>query len=511
MSGLLNVDDLSPEEQLQAAMGVHPAQLSVQNHIKGIPSAMDSVGGPPANGFVGNNENPLNPRTLKTVQPPTPSIAGPSMPGERPAANLPGVTIPKPSPVAQDLNAAQTEKNRLLTTGSGVSQVGGGHGFMHGLARVADIAGSVLAPGVMGLIPGTELHHGLLLNNQNNRISNDIGQQKQQADIGKTNAETNKLNTPDEPTPDKAIHTYVSDQGKETTIFQKPDGTTYEKAFGAVQSKPDKPDTANEVKQNFMKIIAKAAPGGQVDPNVMTDVKKLTNLVAHSPNLTPQEREQAISYLVANPTPAASGSNVIIKEAGADRRQENSFNDKDVQATHKRYETALDADQRLSRMEAAYGKAKTGDQQAMLSLLTDHIGMTLGLQKGARITKDILNEATQSQPWLSKIASKFDDRGYLSGVTLGPQQMEQMLDLGYEARDRSVQGAHDASTLYGVEAPKGAEAVFGKRQVGQKPALTPQGQGPAGTIHYVEGSGEYDIPPDKEAAFKAKHPSAVRR
>jgi hypothetical protein len=174
-----------------------------------------------------------------------------------------------------------------------------------------------------------------------------------------------------------------------------------------------------------------------------------------------------------------------MRDAAADRRADITSDTKFEGVAGKRYETAMDADQRLGRMEAAYGKALQGDQQAMLSLLTDHIGMTLGMQKGARITKDILNEAAQSQPWLSKIAARFDDRGYLSGVTLGPDQMRQMLELGYGARDRAVQGAFDDSQLYGVQQPKGAQAVFGKRKIGDMPAIQQQGgnRGPAvGTV-----------------------------
>jgi hypothetical protein len=159
-----------------------------------------------------------------------------------------------------------------------------------------------------------------------------------------------------------------------------------------------------------------------------------------------------------------------------------------------RVNTALDADERLSRMEGAYKKAVKGDQQAMLSLLTDHIGMTLGMQKGARITKDILNEAQTSQPWLAKIASKFDGNGYLSGATLGPEQMRQMLDLGYDARDRAYGSARDAAQTYSVPLPKGFDSVERKRVTGAKPALeqpsTQQGGGdviyardPQGKLH----------------------------
>lgn len=172
-----------------------------------------------------------------------------------------------------------------------------------------------------------------------------------------------------------------------------------------------------------------------------------------------------------------------MRDRAADERFSRAYDTRFEGIASKRYETAMDAEQRLSRMEAAYPKGLQGDQQAMLSLLTDHIGMTLGLQKGARITKDILNEAQQSQPWLAKIGARFDDRGYLSGVALGPDQMRQMLELGYGARDRAVQGAYDDSQLYGVQPPKGAAAVFGKRKMGEMPALKDQGsnQAPEGT------------------------------
>ena len=67
------------------------------------------------------------------------------------------------------------------------------------------------------------------------------------------------------------------------------------------------------------------------------------------------------------------------------------------------------------------------DQQAMLSLLYNHLGMTMGLQKGARMTQALIQEAMKSRPWLQGMTSKFDKDGYLSGVTLTPEQMRQMV------------------------------------------------------------------------------------
>ena len=99
------------------------------------------------------------------------------------------------------------------------------------------------------------------------------------------------------------------------------------------------------------------------------------------------------------------------------------------------YQPARDADQRYERMTEDAKNALSGNQQAMVSLLTNHIGMTLGQQKGARITKDILHEAQNSVPFFQGLEAKFGDDGYLSGVTLTPQQINQMLDLAKTQRD----------------------------------------------------------------------------
>jgi hypothetical protein len=99
---------------------------------------------------------------------------------------------------------------------------------------------------------------------------------------------------------------------------------------------------------------------------------------------------------------------------------------KEVTKADSDYDGAID---RQTTMHENLESALKGDQQAMLSLVANHIGMTLGAQKGARITRAVWDEATSSVPWLQKVEAKFDDRGYLSGVTLAPDQMRQMVAL----------------------------------------------------------------------------------
>ena len=135
------------------------------------------------------------------------------------------------------------------------------------------------------------------------------------------------------------------------------------------------------------------------------------------------------------------------KEALADRRVQEqsdrqlktiqyalSMNDykaakKVVDTSTSDYNQSLD---RLQTMESNLKSGMRGDQQAMLSLVANHIGMTLGAQKGARITRAVWDEATESAPLLQRASARFDDRGYLLGVTLTPDQMRQMVELGVE-------------------------------------------------------------------------------
>lgn len=131
----------------------------------------------------------------------------------------------------------------------------------------------------------------------------------------------------------------------------------------------------------------------------------------------------------------------------------------------KAYQPTLDSAERMNVMTESYEKAiKDHDQQAMLNLLANHLGMTMGLQKGARMTKDIVNEAKQSQPWLQGMESKFDKDGYLSGVTLSPNQMRQMVGLGQERYAEDAKKSRATAQYLGAK-DDGPERVPGKATI----------------------------------------------
>lgn len=96
-----------------------------------------------------------------------------------------------------------------------------------------------------------------------------------------------------------------------------------------------------------------------------------------------------------------------------------------------------------------------GNQQAELGLLFNHIGMTQGAQKGARINQKSVDEAKASAPWIDSFVAKsfhqdqngeyvFD--GVKGGVNLTPEQMKQMVELadeGVNAFKENVERIHD--------------------------------------------------------------------
>ncbi len=150
---------------------------------------------------------------------------------------------------------------------------------------------------------------------------------------------------------------------------------------------------------------------------------------------------------------AATAANRAANESNKDKASAM----KERQEVAKIYADPLQSSERYnimtSNLEKALPESEGGknDQQAQLSLLANHLGMTMGLQKGARLTKDIINEAAKSQPWVAGIKAKFDKDGYLSGLTLGPDQMKSMVDLARERYREDVMKARSLGKYAGAE------------------------------------------------------------
>lgn len=124
------------------------------------------------------------------------AVAQPLAPGAPAPVTLPDKDD---DPLQAKTERDQAEQERLQKSGSGVSQIfkpvdSEGNpdpnkhpGFWKKLggvaAKIGDVGLTTLFPSVAAQIPGTELHHQVLMNQQNQRVSIDLNQQKAQQDI----------------------------------------------------------------------------------------------------------------------------------------------------------------------------------------------------------------------------------------------------------------------------------------------------------------------------------------
>lgn len=198
-----------------------------------------------------------------------------AMPSAAPSIRMPALPAVSLISPPTRLQKDETERERLLSTGSGVDQVH--NPLMRGIARAADITASVFAPRFAKFSPGTTLHHDYLVGQAMNNVAKDQAEEQATAQTANeaaatahTNAATDAIiNKPDKYTPiqtDSGFAAFDPSTGKAAPVLG-PDGTQ----IGA----PDK----TKLPTNPFELWLKQNPNGTVD-----DFNKL-----QSKPLTPQE------------------------------------------------------------------------------------------------------------------------------------------------------------------------------------------------------------------------------
>jgi hypothetical protein len=124
----------------------------------------------------------------------------------------------------------------------------------------------------------------------------------------------------------------------------------------------------------------------------------------------------------------------------------------------KSFDTFEDSQSRYDVMMNSYNEATRdpGNQQAMLNLLANHLGMTMGLQKGARLNQSIIDEAKRSGYLDERVEAHFGPDGYMTGVVLTPRQMSQMVTLAQgrlQEDSRKVQEMEEYFNVQGATRP----------------------------------------------------------
>jgi hypothetical protein len=201
---------LPQQNPLLAEIHSHVQSMSpgAQAAIKqAIPTT--GISTPPDGGAVRTNDQPIQD---PQAHPPVPAmqsapaqhapLVNPDPQGSlRPGGTTPPMPILPPSdhqvngpPPLGSIGGQENETQRLLSTGSGISQIKNPIG--RGVAEAGNILGHTLVPGLMKQLPGTEEHHEQLLGQSEGNTAKLLGQQKastandlQEAQTGKTQAE----------------------------------------------------------------------------------------------------------------------------------------------------------------------------------------------------------------------------------------------------------------------------------------------------------------------------------
>ena len=295
----------------------------------------------PPNSPMANNLPPVTARGLGPVTASQPGSTE-DLESRGLASHLAPRPIAPPSPLESRATADQAELGRLQSTGSGISQLQHGsptgganiakpHPVLGGILRGLDIAGSIAAPLIMAQLPGTELHHQELLGQQQGRIGQDEKQEAADANLGKTQADTEEAEEradlaraqAEEARNPKAKEkpagqTVTTDQG----IFQwNPDTEHYDIRVGAAPVKPQPGETQEQNKLGFQTVIGKLdAAGLATDPK---SLDKSLDTAKKNDVITAAEHATARSYESANPTPA---TNLTVHVAGQEEGAQLAIN-----------------------------------------------------------------------------------------------------------------------------------------------------------------------------------------
>lgn len=312
-------------EDILEQLGLHPDQLRAQSKLglspKGLQDKITSAttetpaAAPTSSGAGGApSTSPAPAPTIPSTTPATGVPSASATPVKIASPNQPS-SLMKNSQAATE--AAQGEMNRLIKTGSGISQIQ--NPFLRTLARVGDVAGRALFPRIEEGIPGTEGHHATLINQQQNRINQGLGEQQKEATAENTEAEAALRNK-------QAIEGTTGKTGEELVLHDlmtgnnggpriNPDtGNPYtyveawEKTEGIKADAKPKPaakaPTQEENKRDYQAIIGKVDQGGL--PTDAKNVEKSLDAAQKKGLITKEEHATAKGYLAANPTPATN-------------------------------------------------------------------------------------------------------------------------------------------------------------------------------------------------------------
>lgn len=336
----------------------------------------------------------------------------------------------------------------------------------HVIGRFGNIAGDIVDPNATARIPGSDL------NNEKKMEQDREGIRSATADATAAGRESDVVGN------EQANRD--AEQGRFNAGSDQRDAT-----LDATKANTDKtreetaPLTASQAAMMNALYGSKGfAPGmsPQESKRLEDAHRTLAEMQSKKDEFAQREQQHAQDHADAEGDKAAQRS--LTRELAGNRQDTAGRN-----AAYKAYQPAMDSSERVNVMTQNYEDAiKNHDQQAMLSLLANHLGMTMGLQKGARISKDIVQEAQKSQPYLQGLQAHFDKDGYLSGVALSPNQMRSMVGLAHDRFREDISKSRNEAQYLGAQ--------------DDGPARTPS----LSTMHYYLSQAGGDVQKAKQLA-----------
>lgn len=458
------------------ASGIPPTRLP-----KGVSFQHENFSGempkdtsnPPAAQLIAHpasTSSPVSVRGVNTSQPTAATAATeeqpPAIHSEAAPLNLPAEkpTIPSLAPIGQKQQADE-QRQQQLAKGSGIAQIG--NPWARGALRGLNIVGGILAPRIMGYIPGTEEHHEALVKQNQQALTADQATQEKEAETAEKQAQTANLNSEigARATPEEKLQAALTEKGYTLTkdangmpalqrvpgfvdpLEEKLNQSLLTKGYTLTKDEQGNPILTDVPGFNRTEKPAHIAYDSGI-PVSVTDSEGKTYDV-NDPKLPPE-----LKPLVAAATKAHSQH---IKEqadvqarmfANQQNRTDTAANRKDIAAHDKAYVQPAEAVEKSYQMmdnafreyedARAQGKQLPTGAQSMLALST-HLQTTFGNVKGARVTKDMIHEhlgARSISDDARAAIQKLQD-----GDVLSPAQWKAFHDLIGESRKLSWQTA----------------------------------------------------------------------
>lgn len=435
------IDQLSP--QAKAALAAAHQSMSAQLAAPGNPAiaaAKASAAAPPPAEPAAPNPiaKPLGPGLNAMSE----NLGLPSLPGSSGPSGFAFSRTGKVAPLGNTpvpqlgTTAGDTlERQRLMATGPGVNQIQ--NGKLRGLAKVGDVIGGLVAPGLMAAIPGTTAHHNVLLSRSAGNLTADLANDEKQAQTANQNADVplkeaqareanaraQALEEPLDKTMDWAVDTNFTGPKGEPVLFNKNTGEfkVGDQVLG-------------------MKRAEKEPPPGTKTVQLEVGGKPHQVLVDERTGETVRDLGESGEK---PPTVNVGGLS--------------SSDEKELARLARPYETALTAgqgkmdriDQTLHSVDAGY----VGQGLAIPELLTSLVS---GTGTGVRITQPELNAITaargikgNAEAWFNTMAGKgkltdTDKQQIRSVLNDAKQRLQQKIDIHNGALD-SINGAANRS------------------------------------------------------------------